>query len=82
MAQLPDDIGSGSIEMQVSGLVKVLEEEGHMPVLEATGAGSWMLISKNCPLGKVPNGCPAVCEAELEFNWGAHAVGQGRVHAA
>ena len=65
--QLPNDCGDRSIEAQVSQLVKVLEQDGHMPLLEATSASSWRLTSTNCPLARVAEGRSEVCDAELEF---------------
>jgi DeoR family transcriptional regulator, suf operon transcriptional repressor len=66
-ADLPGDIGEKPIDRQVSQLVKVLEDDGHMPALETMGPDSWQLTSTNCPLARVPEGRPAVCEAELGF---------------
>lgn len=66
-AELADDIGEDSVEQQVAHLVRVLEEDGHMPVLEANGDDTWTLTSANCPLGRASTGRPEICHAELAF---------------
>ena len=64
---LPPEDGGRPLEEQVADLVRVLEEDGHLPVVDQTGPASWLITGGNCPLLRVSERRPALCEAELSF---------------
>ena len=65
--ELPEDIGEKPVGDQLAQLVKVLDDDGHMPAVEQTGPESWTVTTSNCPLLHISEGRPGFCQVELEF---------------